>query len=244
MSDEVVIIVGDKQRVVEFEEFHKKLDKQIDYDKLSTDFSYIVLDMTDCWKLHRKKLQDEISRSIYRKNPAFALQTDNIIYIDKAFWEKSDEEKEVVLVHEYGHLKYPLSFNDSSFLVKEDNGSLSAEYAANLYLRRVSLNLIRKYIEFWFRDYKKGLDECLTTDNLWAICQNFFVLKSFQELQTNDNTQKYLKFIQKKLKDLKVADYMVKHFEKLIEDYLKNVNDKNKNVKLDEFYDQKIGGSA
>lgn len=132
---EVLFILSSNIRIKEFEEIYDKILGK--YPQLESDFNPKFL--VD----HKRytKAIEERQKNNQKNSPALVLDSKAICIFDTYWKRQRENEKEMIVIHELGHIKYPLKIIDSSFLKR--NGG---EFLAEKYLSEIDKSLIKKNI--------------------------------------------------------------------------------------------------
>ena len=234
----VTFIVKDKNKIGDIKQIAEGL--WLDYDKIWEEFGFNYKEsLSKFYEDLKNKFELKLKESTEKTNPAFAHWTDDIILIDDSFWGRCDEEKRCIILHELGHIKYPLGNHVGNkacdFLENKDS-----EYLANKYTKEIDNNLSIRQFYYWLKNFKADWDETLnnaTKNQFGKLVQYLFILKGFEKLMNTDNI-KCSNLIVKKLLRLKISENEIKDLINSINGYLNDCYDIKKQAELGKIYDK------
>lgn len=231
---EVLFILNNNDKIREFRRIYDKIVYK--YPQIKKDFNpkFLVNDK------HYKKaveINGKIKRKSRKDNPALALNFKLICILDD-YWKRDKEnEKEIIIIHELGHIKYLFQIRDFSFL--QYNGR---EFLADKYLCEIDHKLLQKKYQYWYDISLSELDNLLKEpiEHIWEIAKTFFVLKYYGNLISHQTINENIKKIKNKLIEIGLKLEVIQEFEQLIDSYLEDCNNENNLNILSKFYDENI----
>ncbi len=241
----VCFIIQDKDRLNEFKHIIEKIKSWDDYKDISLDFE---IEYSTNFEEYSKIVGESLHHIItaHKDGLALAFLTPEIIFICNTFWNKNEKIKIAVIIHELGHIKYPLNISDDSFLgIMDDKGikfsSLISEFLANKYTIEINIKLIDIIYEDWCLDNITKLNQLLekpTNDYIWKLAQTYFVLKGFVKLMNSENPLIYIHKIENKFLDHTIPEDDIVSFNKNIELFLEDCNNKQRLSNLDNAFEK------
>lgn len=239
-STKEVIFIVQEEKVEEFRNLIDELELNFN-DKLYFKFNYLY--SIEKWKLKQQKDLEEAQALIEKERKvAVAFNSDNLVIITKFFWEKCKDEQICIILHELGHIKYPL-IKVCTFLTLNNGQNCAKEFLADSFIKEVSSQLMSNRFKFWFKrfedsfkidDYKNNFD----SDEFDALILNYFNLCYFKKLTNSDKIEKPKKAIENKLMEWGLSNEDIQKITEHINNYLESFCDWKSGENLKKFLEE------
>ncbi|MFH1828768.1 MAG: hypothetical protein ABH824_05925 [Nanoarchaeota archaeon] len=226
LTKEVIFIVLE-EKMNEFRDLIDELELNFN-DKLNFKFNYLY--NIEEWKMKQEKdLKEALTLIEKEKISAVAFNSNNLVIITNYFWEKCKDEQICIILHELGHIKYPLT-KICTFLTLNNGQNCAKEFLADSFIKEVSSELASKRFEFLFKKFDSSFKIDLfgskfDSDEFDALILNYFNLCYYKRLKNSDLVEKSKKLIEDKLSKWGLVKEDMEEITKHINEYLDSLCD-------------------
>ena len=209
-------------------------------EKIGFDLNYLS-DIEEWHKKQSKKFSEVLTRFEKEEIVAMAINIEWVVFISNFFWNKSKDEQICIILHELGHIKYPIS-KVCSFLTNHSGDNMVKEYLADSYIKEVSKEFAQKRFTFWFQSFNEKFDisafkKEFDFDEFSNLIFHYFNLYYFKKITNLDLIENSLILIKRKFLS-NLNEFYIQEITQLILEYLDYPYNWEKGKALDELLDK------